>query len=531
MSIVLAFYVIILIFIVFKGKNLSIDVNNNKILTENLKRKINNLITISDESSNDCKIIRKTRASSRIYSVDDTSNSNLSNQNNTEELNKNENENNEAINSGKKIVMKLIRKENSQNFMSVSCSEDEATKIGTSTFETEHNLPKISSVSSISTLLIPPKKSKSLNSNKPKTVSNSDLDKNYQPLSTKTQLIPNNETNFIKKNIEEVSKNKTQSESFLSLKPKAVSDLTPKPKTKIAKSTNIKTNNKIGKIPFLSASNIPVSNINEKAAVPERFRIPKINVDTISATSISTKSSTNNSKPKTSTAPKAPLSPASRLKTKSKKPATTSNKNSRVQIPASPKKTRQRTQQQKKDTELEQQKKQKNPIVKNKNRIECTEISGVSLKSNIGIETIFGKTFRSLDDIYIDINTFNLINASAFNNRKFDYGLSYLSLDDNAKMHLLKIMRRRQTVDLYELLENEFNNKKFEFGDIVINEHNMKINPLLDHDENLIINQIRTLNFRETICAYKRFKNLLTTPFRTFEVWEDGKNSSCFFNF
>ena len=184
----------------YLGKNRSIDLNNNNIIKkDNLKRKLNNSIKISDDSSNDCKIIKKTRALNRIYSIDDSSSSSLSVENvefGTNESNQND----------KKIVMKLIRKENSQNFMSVSCSEEDLTKTRVS--KPKEHLPRIASVSSITSTSTEPKKVKSLHPNKSKIIPTN----SSSILKSKEHLSPDHQKNFIKKNIEDVSKKKSQPE-------------------------------------------------------------------------------------------------------------------------------------------------------------------------------------------------------------------------------------------------------------------------------------------------------------------------------
>ena len=574
-------------FIIFIEKQKKSKLTNNIVNIEKTKRKFDSTVTLSDEDSNDCKIIKRSRTSLRINSSGENSCSNLNEIYDQEDEFSGQIVNDEAKKIEKKIVMKLIRKENSQNFMSVSCSEDDITKPN----DKEETLLKVAAVSSdskINTILAEEIKTKNneLVSSKPKVIPA--RGKDFNLLLAKAQKpSPNDETNASKRgssieiasdkrkslskpevsqsSITITSKPNSQAPQLVSSKSQVLKTstlLTAKPtspskvisetekskkiKSKVNKLTGTASASNLTKLPLQEKSAIANTSksakpsLNEKSTTNERFKIPK-NQDLIPSTVLpvaptTVTSSVKASTSKTSTIDKpkeiVPKNNTTSLPSqilKSKKPIKNTNRNSSNQVPASPKKTRQRTQlQQQKESENKKNKLNSNNNNNSKNN--NMNSNSVCVKTQIGLEAIFGKTYKTLDEIHVDINTFNLINANAFNNRKFDYGLSYLSLSDNEKMHLLKLMRRKQFVNTYELLANEFN-KKFDNGDIVINESNMRLNPYLDDSENFIINQIRTLNFTETMVVYKRFKNLLNSPFRTIDVFDDGERSFLIFFF
>jgi hypothetical protein len=380
-----------------------------------------------------------------------------------------------------RIVMKIFREQNNTYNASISCSEDESSppQPPPETITIKENLPKLTiSVSSIIST------------------------KTSDTTIIKPKPVPTNRG----KDLSLISKNYTN-EPIQYLKPKSVevdNEINNKKRKKVISSlptqvtqpakptiTEIEKTKTVFKIPRI---------VREIAVVPTPVpKDAKITPTTKTTTTTPIVTSLSNL-------------PARKSKTKQKNPIK-KVPNKKLPIPV-PKNTRQHAQL------IESEKKQAYLQTNN------AQANVVCLTNQISLETMFCKV-RELDEIYIDNFTFNLINANAFNNTKYDYGLSYLSLDDRAKMHLLKLMRRRVYVNPYEVFADEAD-KKFDNSDIIFDENNMVMDPLLDYEENWIMNAIKCLNFEETLAVVAHFKTMLTAPFRTFEVFDDGM---CFFLF
>ena len=429
----------------------------------------------------------------------------------------------------KKIVMKIFRGNDHNTYTSISCSEDETSKGTSSTSliaSREEFLPKIAAISSLSTT------SKNTTIEIPKVQSRGkDLSLARPPHTSPNFDDDNNSNKDASEKVKEIikvkkhkKKSRTPPEQLvipsIQHEPVAIiSKVAPAVTTTTTATLNTKTI-----VPTVKSNNLKTSTSSNSVAQTTKktgvtsdkqsttkpiFKIPRINhkpaiveapiVQPISSSESKSNTDASTLSKTTTEAPKNSQLTARKAKQK------------KLTV-AVPKKTRLQTVQRRK--EVEKNPPNNNTTLNNNNTI-CVK------PPSIDLELLYDKSYKSLDNIHIDTKIFNLINANAYNNRKHDYGLSYLSLNDNEKMQLLKLIRRTNCLNNYEILANEYN-KKFQNGDIVINESNLKLNPYLDDEENWIINSLKQLNATEAMAVYKRFKNLLTSPFRSIEAFEDG---------